>query len=139
YRPTRCDEAPFFFNKVTVHEMAINWKKIGMVIFAIVIAAFFIAAGLSKVMQPEDHTESFVRWGYPAWFVYFTGVVELCGAGLLLVPRVRLYGVMLLGVTMIAAALTHFQADEMAAVPVPLVLLVLVGALGFFHWKRSGQ
>jgi uncharacterized membrane protein YphA (DoxX/SURF4 family) len=119
--------------------MKAKWKTIGIVMFAVVIAAFFIAAGLSKFMGPENHTESFVRWGYPPWFVDFTGVIELCGAGLLLVPRVRLYGVMLLGVTMIAAALTHFQAGEMAAVSVPLTLLILLGALGFFHWKRSGQ
>ena len=121
-----------------VNEVKTKWKGIVVVVFAVLIAAFFIAAGLSKVMRPEDHAESFVRWGYPPWFVGFTGVIELCGAGLLLIPRVRLYGVIMLGVTMIAAALTHFQAGEMAAVPVPLVLLVLVGALGFFHWKRSG-
>jgi len=122
-----------------VDEVKTKWKGIVIVVFAVVIAAFFIAAGLSKIMRPENHMESFVRWGYPPWFVDFTGAIELCGAGLLLVPRVRLYGVMLLGVTMIAAAFTHFQAGEMAAVPVPLTLLILVGALGFFHWKRSGQ
>jgi len=90
------------------------------------------------VMSPEGHLESFKRWGYPPWFVEVTGAIELCGAGLLLIPRVRFYGVVLLGMTMLVASLTHFQAGEMAAVPVPLVLLSLVGALGFFHRKKPG-
>ncbi len=121
-------------------EVKTNWKKIGIVLFAVIMAAFFIAAGISKVIRPENHAEAFARWGYPSWFVYFTGVLELCGAGLLLLPRVRLYGVVVLGATMIAAVLTHVKAGEMAAVPVPLVLLILVGILGFFHrrdWAKN--
>lgn len=118
--------------------MKTTWKKIGIMLFAVIMAAFFISAGLSKLIQPEVHTESFVSWGYPSWFVYFTGVIEVGGAGLLLVRGLRFYGVMALGVTMIAAALTHLQAGEMAAVPVPLVLLILVGVLGILDRKRSG-
>lgn len=116
-----------------------RWKNIGITALAIVIAVFFIAAGWSKVMSPESHTESFERWGYPPWFVEVTGLLELCGGGLLLVPRVRFFGVVLLSLTMLGAALTHFQAGEMTAVPVPLVLLILLGALGFIDRKRSGE
>jgi uncharacterized membrane protein YphA (DoxX/SURF4 family) len=119
--------------------MKVPWKNIGVVVFAVVLAAFFIAAGWSKVMNPESHIESFERWGYLPWFVEVTGLIELCGGGLLLVSRVRLYGVVLLSLTMLAAAFTHFQAGELSAVPVPLVLLSLIAALGFIHRKRSGE
>ena len=115
-----------------------KWKNIGIVLFALLIALFFIAAGWSKVVHPERHIDSFVRWGYPAWFVYFTGVIELCGAGFLLIPKGRLVGVAVLGVTMIRAALTHLQAGEITAVPVPLVLLVILSILGILNWKKTG-
>lgn len=113
------------------------WKEWGILSFAVLLALFFLSAGFSKLVQPEIQMENFVRWGYPPWFVYFTGVIEVAGAGLLLVRRSRLFGVMMLGVTMVGAALTHFQAGEMAAVPVPLVLLIFTGALGILDWKRS--
>lgn len=115
-----------------------TWKEWGILGFAVLLALFFLAAGFSKLLQPEIQMENFVRWGYPSWFVYFTGVIEVAGAGLLLVRRLRLVGVMVLGVTMVVAALTHFQAGEMAAVPVPLVLLIFTGALGILDRKRLG-
>lgn len=109
-----------------------------MIVFiAMILAIFFIAAGGSKVLNPEKHAENFAQWGYPSWFVYFTGMIEVAGAGLLLVRRLRLFGVVVLGVTMVVAAWTHFQAGEMAAVPVPLVLLIFTGALGILDRKRS--
>lgn len=114
-----------------------TWKEWGILGFALLLAVFFFAAGFSKLLQPEIQMENFVRWGYPPWFVYVTGVIEVAGAGLLLVRRSRLFGVMVLGVTMVVAAWTHFQAGEMAAVPVPLVLLIFTGALGILDRKRS--
>ncbi len=99
--------------------------------------AFFVSAGLSKVMNPEKHFETFVQWGYPPWFVYVTGLIEIGGAVLLLVRSLRFYGVAVLGMAMMVATLTHFQAGEMAAVPVPLVLLIFTGALGVLDRKRS--
>lgn len=117
--------------------MKFKWMEIGILIFAILTAGFFIAAGIPKLTRPEAHIENFVRWGYPSWFVYVTGVVEVLGAGLLVFRGVRLYGVGVLGVTMVGAALTHLRAGEMAAVPVPLVLLVILGVLGILSWKKS--
>jgi putative oxidoreductase len=111
---------------------------VSVLLLVIVLALFFASAGLSKVMNPERHVDTFAQWGYPSWFVYFTGVVEVGGAVLLLVRSLRLYGVAILGVTMMVATLTHFQAGEMAAVPVPLVLFVLTVGLGVLERKRSG-
>ena len=99
---------------------------------------FFIAAGGGKVMNPEKHAESFQRWGYPEWFVYFTGFVEVVGAGCLLLPRARIYGVSLLGITMIGATWTHFSAGEIPAVPIPSVLFLILSILGILSWKRLG-
>lgn len=113
-----------------------RWPKVAILLLTIVLALFFVSAGLSKVMNPERHVDAFVHWGYPSWFVPVTGIVEIGGAALLLVRSLRVYGVVILGVTMIVATLTHFQAGEMAAVPVPLVLMILIGVLGIVHQKR---
>lgn len=39
----------------------------------------FLMAGGTKLAGVEMHTENFARWGYPNWFKYVTGSVELMG------------------------------------------------------------
>ncbi|GEM_PF-1850309 len=120
--------------KTLMGEVKTKWKKFGIVFFAVVIAAFFIAAGLSKLIRPEVHTESFVRWGYPAWFVSCVGIVEVAGALMVLFARTRKYGIVLLASMMIGATVTHLLAGETMAVPVPLVVLALVSVFGYMSW-----
>ena len=105
-------------------------KIIVIWVLAIIVAGLFIAAGLSKLLNPEKHLENFAGWGYPPWFMYVTGFFEAGGGLLALVPKSRIYGVLLLSVTMAGATLTHVMAGEFAAAPVPLVFLALVSVLG---------
>lgn len=42
------------------------------------------------------------------------------------IPQVGLFAVLVLSVTMVGAFMTHLRAGEMAAVPVPLVLLLIL-------------
>ena len=114
----------------------IKWKKLGVASVSFLLALFFFYAGGSKLASPDAHIEAFVRWGYPVWFLYMTGLVEVAGAVLLLAPTVRFYGAALLACTMIGATFTHLRAGEMAAVPVPLVLLTFVGLIAWVSRPR---
>jgi len=114
-------------------------KKAMVVSLAALLALVFLVAGGSKLVNPESAVESFARWGYAPWFVYVTGLVEVTGAALLLVARVRFIGAVLLGVTMIGAFFTHWQAGESGALPVPLVLLVLAVIVGWLSWRSPDQ
>ena len=116
-----------------------NWKDVGIFVFAVLIAVFFVAVGLGKLIRPETHIQSFERWGYPGWFVFFTGVVEFLGGGFLVFRGFRLWGVLVLAMTMIGAAVTHLMAGEIAAVPIPLFLLAILCILGFLSWRGSGR
>ncbi len=84
----------------------------------------FLVAGGSKLWEPATHAERFAHWGYPLWFVYVTGLIEVLGGIGLFIPAGRFVGVILLSVTMIGATITHLRAGEMGAFPVPLVLLI---------------
>lgn len=114
----------------------IKWKKLGVASVSFLLALFFFYAGGSKLASPDAHIEAFVRWGYPVWFLYMTGLVEVAGAVLLLAPTVRFYGAALLACTMLGATVTHLRAGEMAAVPVPLVLLTFVGLIAWVSRPR---
>ncbi len=114
----------------------IKWKKLGVASVSFLLALFFFYAGGSKLASPDTLIEAFVRWGYPAWFLYVTGLVEVAGAVLLLVPTVRFYGAALLACTMLGATFTHLRAGEMAAAPVPLVLLTFAGLIAWVNRPR---
>ncbi len=114
----------------------IKWKRLGVASVSFLLALFFFSAGGSKLASPDAQMEAFLRWGYPGWFLYVTGLVEVAGAVLLLVPTVRLYGAALLACTMLGATVTHLRAGEMAAVPVPLVLLTFVGLIAWVSRPR---
>ena len=97
----------------------------------VVLGAMFIMAGGAKLMGSHSQVEHFAQWGYPLWFLYLTGLIEVGGGICLFIPRTQFYGIVILSITMIGAALTHLRAHEMNAFPVPLVLLGLLVTLAW--------
>ena len=88
-------------------------------------------AGGSKLLNPSAHAENFADWGYPPWFLYLTGLIEVGGAVGLFFPKARLPATLVLGLTMVGAAVTHLRAGEMGAVPVPLIILAFIIVLAW--------
>lgn len=98
------------------------------------LVAFFLFGGFGNVFASEGILADYAQWGYPAWFHYLTGALELSTAALLLFARTRLAGAMLGGAVMIAAAGTVVvHADYLHAIPPVLVL-----ALVYFAIRRQG-
>lgn len=69
-------------------------------------ALLFVVFGTDKFSSDphSDWVQLFQQIGIGQWFRYFTGVVELLGAALLLIPQTVTAGLALLAVTMLAAA-----------------------------------
>ncbi len=108
-----------------------RWRRIGLWVLVAALAALFAAAGASKLAGLPMHVENFARWGYPGWFMYVTGAVELAGAAALVLPRVSSLGAVLLGCTMIGAVITHLVDGEGPAALPAAVLFVLLVLSGF--------
>jgi uncharacterized membrane protein YphA (DoxX/SURF4 family) len=104
-------------------------KKLIKTALWIVLGVMFIMAGGAKLMGEHSQVEHFAQWGYPLWFLYLTGMIEVGGGICLFIPKAQFYGIVVLSITMIGAAVTHLRANEMSAFPVPLVLLALLVAL----------
>jgi len=73
----------------------------------IVLALAFAAAGAAKLASMPQMVVTFEAIGFGQWFQYFTGVVELLGVVLLLVPRRGFIGGLWLGGTMVVAGATQ--------------------------------
>jgi putative oxidoreductase len=123
----------------TVELVVGNMKTFFKTVPSLLLGIFFIMAGGKKLLGQEAQIDSFFRWGYPLWFLYLIGAIELVGGICLLIPQVRFFAVLVLSVTMVGAFLTHLRAGEMAAVPVPLVLLVLLLILAWTMRRSPGK
>src|SRR5260370_23807624 len=91
------------------------------------------------ILGYPSYPEKVVHWGYPAWFSFVVGGGELLAAVMLVIPRRRFLGAVLLMFILTGAVATHIinhdsLADSVSA-PVHLVLACGV-ALG---WWPAGS
>ena len=100
------------------------------------LAVFFVVGSLSNIVAPEPIYAEYLKWGYPHWFHFVTGSLELTAAVLLFHARTRLPGAALGCTVMLAALVTVIvQGDYMHAVP-PLVVAALALVVGWTTWRR---
>jgi putative oxidoreductase len=97
----------------------------------ILLALAFGAAGIAKLAGAPQMVQVFEAIGFGQWFRYVTGVVEVVGAVLLLVPATGFLGGLLLTATMAGAVATHLVL--IGGSPAPAVVLALLSA--FVTWR----
>src|ERR1700744_4684492 len=90
----------------------ISWRQVSVHqvpehrVSALALAAFFVVGSLSNIFAPGSIYEEYLRWGYPHWFHFVTGSLELTAAVLLAQARSRLWGAALGCAVMLAALAT---------------------------------
>ncbi|CEJ15345.1 hypothetical protein BN1110_05688 [bacterium YEK0313] len=97
----------------------------------ILLALAFAAAAAPKLLGAEAMVQLFQAIGFGQWFRLVTGLVELAGAALLLVPGAGFLGGLLLAATMACATLTHLVL--VGGSPVPAAILFALSA--FVAWR----
>jgi uncharacterized membrane protein YphA (DoxX/SURF4 family) len=116
---------------------AARLKTIGFWALKLVLAALFLLAGGAKLTSAPAMVEVFEQVGLGQWFRYFTGLLEVAGALLLLWPvTTGLGAVMLLAVSIGAAVaqLLVLHEDVIHAI----VLAVPLAAIAWFHRDQLG-
>lgn len=99
-------------------------------------AATFYVAGLGKLFGEPSTVALFESLGAGHWFRYLTGIVEITGATLLLVPAFAGLGALLLSGVMLGAVATHLFAVGGSPL-LPIILLAVLGAVGYGRWQRT--
>ncbi|MGE7963996.1 DoxX family protein [Pseudomonas sp. NPDC089918] len=108
-----------------------SWKAV----LAFLLSAFFLVGAIGNIFVSESIAEDYQRWGYPDWFHFVTGGLELITAVLLTVAAGRLWGAALGCVAMFAAAATVIGHGEYAHAIPPIVVLVLSAIVGWTTWR----
>jgi len=81
------------------------------------LALAFGAAGMAKLAGVPQMVQIFDAIGFGQWFRYVTGIVEVAGAVLLLIPAMGFFGGLLLFATMVGGVATHLLLIGGSAVP----------------------
>jgi putative oxidoreductase len=77
-----------------------------------VLALIFLLSGSAKLVGLEFELRAFERWGYPLWFMYMTGALEVTGSIAILMPRISALVSACLAGLMIGAVGTHLINAE---------------------------
>ena len=95
-------------------------------VVSVATAGMFLMAGTPKLAGAPQMVALFDAIGVGQWFRYFTGIVEVVGALMLLVPKATLVGVGLLVCTMVGALLVHMLVTGVGPQTVAVVVLLLM-------------
>jgi putative oxidoreductase len=108
---------------------AITWT------LRVLVALIFVYEGLDKFGTRRLWTRVFAEIGIGQWFRYATGIIEILGAGLLLVPRATLIAVPLLLCVLVGAFLAHIFIIGVG-VPHSVIVAVLFAAVITIGWRH---
>ncbi len=104
-------------------------RRIAVWVVSVLLTVVFLIAGAMKLLGKA--AGMFEHWGYPAWFSYAVGAVEVVSAALLLIPKPASLGGAALVVVMAGAIFTHIRSNEWNHVPGVVVLLVLAAIIAY--------
>lgn len=80
----------------------------------------------------------FVGWGYPVWFSYVVGALEIGGAVCLLVPGIAVRAALMLSLIMIGATVTLLTQPGPMGWATPVIhLVILIGIASARHKSRA--
>ena len=95
-------------------------------VLRILLSLAFLAAGLPKFLPQSGWRERFAGWGYPGWFVFVIGALEVAGVIGLWIPRISRAAMALLAVIMVGALLTNLTHPPMGQALRPIIFLLLI-------------
>jgi len=85
-----------------------------------------------------SYAVKFVNWGYPAWFAFVVGAGEIFAAIMLLLPRRRFLGAVVLAFILTGAVATHIiNHDTLADSISAPVHLILAGIVALATWPAD--
>ncbi len=100
-------------------------KKVVIWILIAVNAAIFLLAGSGKFQLKGVMYENFIRWGYNGTLMIITGLMEIGGSVLLVIPKTKILGSITLIGIMIGASITHFLHYHEMGFPIFSISLIL--------------
>jgi putative oxidoreductase len=111
-------------------------KTIAAWVLSIVLAVGFLGAGGSKLAAAPFQVQLFQMLGFPGWFMYVTGILEIAGAIALLIPRYAVVGAAIIICVMLGALASLITHAQLSMIPATVLMLVLASVVGYLrNWR----
>jgi uncharacterized membrane protein YphA (DoxX/SURF4 family) len=110
-------------------------KRLADWIIRILLALAFVAAGAAKLAGAPPMVAIFEQIGAGQWFRFVTGILEIVGGLLVLVPLTSAWGALLLACVMAGAVFTHLVVIGGNPAPALILMVLSVAVL----WLRRQQ
>jgi putative oxidoreductase len=110
-------------------------KTIGFWLLKILLAALFSFTGGAKLAGLAALVDVFERVGFGQWLRYFTALLELGGAALLLWPSTTAFGALVLTIVSVGAFLAQLFILHEDIIHT-IVMSVVLGAIVWMHRKQ---
>ena len=114
-------------------------KKIITWVLAGLLALAFLNAGISKLIGAEMQIKNFESWGYPLWFRFPVGLIEIVLAIGILVPKFRKLTVYGIFVWAAVAIITHLQAAQATMAIAPALFGVIAAIILRLQRESNNQ
>ena len=89
-----------------------------------------------KLIGTDMDIKNFVDWGYPIWFRFPIGIIEIfLGIGML-IPKIRLLTIIGIFIWTLAAVVTHIQAGQANLIFYPLLFSVAAAIIFLLSKKK---
>jgi uncharacterized membrane protein HdeD (DUF308 family) len=98
-----------------------------------VIAAFLLIGGVVNIIGPTAMRKDYLRWGYPEWFRFVTGILLIAAGGLILQPALLWWGLTLALIVTAAAIVTLLWHREYSHMPPSVILALLLIGIGYLY------
>ena len=82
-------------------------KDILFWLFSLYFTLMYVDHGWRKFDSEGFWSGAFERWGYPTWFMFLVGFLEVAGGLLILIPRINGFGALTLATVMLGAFITR--------------------------------
>ncbi|WP_312952262.1 DoxX family protein [Superficieibacter sp.] len=105
-------------------------------LLAYALVVFFIIGATGNIIAPKTIMDDYARWGYPQWFHFITGFLELAAAILMLRKASRLAGSIIAVGIMSSAIITVVYHSEYSHMIAPSIVLILLIISIYLHRKK---
>lgn len=113
-----------------------RWRRVLLLEFVeLLLSGTFLLVGGAKLIGRPDMVALFREIGVGQWFRYVTGVVEVSGAALLIVPFLSSGAAVALAVVMFVATLIELFVLHRP----PIAALACLSGHGFVAWARISK
>ena len=101
--------------------------KIFHIVSLVILVLLAILSGITKIMLTQQDVEFFAQFGFTNPMLIGLGVTQLIGGILLILPKTRIAGALVVAITFLISFITLVMAGNVAVAVITLVFIALLG------------